>query len=120
MELTRNCVRKCVTSISAETPFPSQPHEKYSSRFTVKSTGAGRSRDTTLLRLRRGRFPAVGPRLPFAGMFGKAGAKESQRVKPQRSRRVRGVLDADADGRIDADDSNIGVWISDIGFWTSR
>ncbi|KAF8177464.1 hypothetical protein K438DRAFT_1769928 [Mycena galopus ATCC 62051] len=43
--------------------------------------------EATLLRLRRrGKFSAVGPSSPLAGMLGKAGAKEMKRVNPHRSR----------------------------------
>jgi hypothetical protein len=52
---------------------------------------------------------------PLAGMLGNAGAKEMNRVKPQRSRRVR-VLDVDVDvGSEGAEaEMNIGIWVSDI------
>ncbi|KAJ7128269.1 hypothetical protein C8R46DRAFT_1049555 [Mycena filopes] len=62
----------------------------YSARPTVSFAtggGAGSSSATALLRLRRGRLLAVGPRWPLARMSGKAGAKDRERVKPQRSRR---------------------------------
>jgi hypothetical protein len=52
-------------------------------------------------------------------MFGKAGAKDMKRVKPQRSRRVRGAaadsvnVDDSEDGRMEMD-SKIGIWVSDM------
>ncbi|KAJ6579954.1 hypothetical protein DFH09DRAFT_1275719 [Mycena vulgaris] len=125
-------------------PHPGIPHAKYSVRLSSKSTDGGRtSRDTTLQRLRRGRLPAVGLTGPVAAMLGKAGLKVRRRSKPQRSRSVRGgggrrfescrakpqrswsvrrafgdQLDIDLElgdnGRMDAGDSNIGIWISDM------
>ncbi|KAJ7128241.1 hypothetical protein C8R46DRAFT_1049531 [Mycena filopes] len=71
-------------------PSLTHAHAKYSARPTVRSAtgiGAGSSSATALLRLRRGRLLAVGPRWPLARMSGKAGAKDKERVKPQRSRR---------------------------------
>ncbi|KAJ7779786.1 hypothetical protein B0H16DRAFT_1448234 [Mycena metata] len=68
---------------------PGGSHAKYSMRrefAAMRRSGSGRSRGTTLLRLRRGRLPTVGPRAPLGQILGSAGASESHSVKPQRSR----------------------------------
>jgi hypothetical protein len=66
---------------------------------------------------------------PFAGRLGSAGAKEMNRLKPQRSRRVRslGIDRPDVDEEVETGWQapkgvvNTTVWMYDmIGFWRTR